>query len=168
MEAVLLPSLIGSGEKTAVYLEPVPLNSESEPPLTLIDWIRERRSAWKSADLGRSSNSGERIIAVIAIFSYRQLSFFDWIRRRIGSEERCPVEPVPLKGERINVDIAIFVEIRGGFGEFKFNENDSPTISLEAGADCDGGRSGVRWRCNGEGERIIVVIAIFVEVTGSI
>ena len=98
MEAVLLPSLIGSGEKTAVYLEPVPLNSESEPPLTLI-----------SAS-----------------------------------------------------------EIRGGFGEFKFNESRLTNDQLgRVGADCDGGRSGVRWRCNGEGE-IIAVIAIFVEVTGSI
>ena len=46
MEAVLLPSLIGSGEKIVVYLEPVPLNSESEPPLTLIS------ARVKSEDLG--------------------------------------------------------------------------------------------------------------------
>ena len=102
MEAVLLPSLIGSGEKTAVYLEPVPLNSESEPPLTLIS------ARVKSEEDSESSNSMR--------------------------------------------------------AEFKFTNDQLGRV----GADCDGGRSGVRWRCNGEGERIIAVIAIFVEVTGSI
>ena len=100
MEAVLLPSLIGSGEKTAVYLEPVPLNSESEPPLTLIS------ARVKSEEDSESSNSMRA---------------------------------------------------------------DSPTISLEeleliamVGGVVSGGGA------IGEGERIIAVIAIFVEVTGSI
>ena len=51
---MLLPVLekeIGSGEKTAVYLEPVPLNSESEPPLTLIS------ARVKSEEDSESSNS---------------------------------------------------------------------------------------------------------------
>ena len=58
MEAVLLPSLIGSGEKIAVYLEPVPLNSESEPPLTLIS------ARVKSEEDSESSNSISPTISV--------------------------------------------------------------------------------------------------------
>ena len=73
-----------------MYLEPVPLNSESEPPLTLIS-ARELKSEEDSED-------------------------------------------------------------------FKFNESRLTNDQLgRVGADCDGGRSGVRWRCNGEGERELLL-----------
>ena len=78
MEAVLLPSLIGSGEKTAVYLEPVPLNSESEPPLTLIS------ARVKSEEDSESSNSMRADSPTISLEELELIAMV-WA-------EWCPVE----------------------------------------------------------------------------
>ena len=55
------------------------------------------------------------------------------------------LEPVPLNSEsEPPLTLISASEIRGGFGEFKFNESRLTNDQLgRVGADCDGGRSGV-------------------------
>ena len=96
MEAVLLPSLIGS-VKTAVYLEPVPLNSESEPPLTLIS------ARVKSEEDSESSNSMRADSPTISLEELELIAMVGGVVSGGGAMEK----------ERIIAVVAIFVEVTG-------------------------------------------------------